>query len=96
MISNRVADEQFSDDVEFEGRYAVDKVHGKKRPWRVYEAHDSYTQTTGGSTKRGPVVRRYDLDARDDEGKIGEWATKEEAIAYIKRWLELPPRRKKS
>ncbi len=86
--SNRVRKEGFSDECEFLGtkRYTlvVDKVKGK---WRIYEAVEEYSSTTGGFVSKGKTIRRYDPEAGDKEGKFAQFTSKQEAIEYAEKWL---------
>jgi hypothetical protein len=65
--------------------YFVDLVRDK---WQLFEYADDYNENSGGITVKGKVVRRYDPNAGEQEGKPGRWDTKEEAIAYYRRWIE--------
>lgn len=60
---------------------------GKK--YRVHEDASSYTWSgpTAAHVKVGKMVRRYDPDAGDREGKPAAFDSFEAAEAYIKRWL---------
>lgn len=60
---------------------------GKK--YRVHEDASSYTYAgpTAAHVKVGAMVKRYDPDAGEQEGKAAAFATPQEAEAYIKRWL---------
>lgn len=64
--------------------------------YRIYENGDGYSQTTGGITKKGKAVRRYDPDAGEREGCIGEWSSVKDAENYIDRWLVPPPKPKRT
>jgi hypothetical protein len=91
--SSRVNDGNFTGrDMDAHGEFYIEaQANGR---YRIYENADGYSQTTGGITRKGAVVRRYDPDAGDSEGKIGEWKTATEAIAYIDRWLTSPKSRR--
>lgn len=87
--SYRVRQEDFSNNAEVVGDYAVDLIRGR---WRIYEQYSDYTSTTGGHLRRGKMVRRYDLDAGEQEGKPAQFKTKTEAIEYVNKYLTQPKR----
>jgi len=72
--------------MEFVGDWCVAKVGNK---YRVYEDGSEYTAVSGMTVVKGKMVRRWDPDAGDQEGKPAAFDTVEEAVAYIKRWLEV-------
>lgn len=75
-----------SREAEPRAEYWVDTARGK---WRIYESADTYSSVQGQVLKKGKVVVRVDPDA-PEPGAIGEWDTKQEALAYIDKWLTLP------
>lgn len=97
-VHSRVADEPNEEFLEFVTgghiprfrtkplNYLVVK-RGKK--YRVHHDNSSYSYSgpTGAHVKIGAMVKRYDPDAGDKEGKAAAFDTPDEAIAYIKRWL---------
>lgn len=79
-VSSRVRDDA-------EGTYTIGRPLGTKKDipylitkvgkvYKVYEAKDDYSSTTGGMTKRGHVERGTD-------GKPMQFTTEEEAQAWI-------------
>ena len=51
------------------------------------EGHDGARSQASAAVKLGKLVRRYDPDAGDQEGKPVEFGTVAEMEAYAKRWL---------
>ena len=82
-VSGRVREDD-ADLVDFVGDYCVALV---RKRFRVYQDGSVYTSTSGITVVRGKLMRRWDPDAGDQEGKPASFATQEEAVAYIKRWL---------
>ena len=70
------------------GRQEYVTVKAGKRV-KVYELAGGYSQTSGATMKRGPVVRRYDPESwgTDAEGKPATFADAAEAEAYCRKWL---------
>lgn len=84
-VSGRVRMDDFTASAEAIGQdFMLDLVRGK---WQIFEAWQEYNPTTGGHIRKGLVLRRWDPDAGDQEGKAGRWATKAEAEAYFARWV---------
>lgn len=84
--SARVRNDPFSSNGEWldlgtRSYYCVDLVGMN---WRIYEAWGDYTTTSGGHIRKGQVIRRYDGEF---DGQIGNFRTKEEAIAWAKKFL---------
>lgn len=74
MSSNKVNDGNAIDQrSEYHGKYMLAMVSGK---WRVYEDGSYYSQTSGGVTVRGHVMRNA-------SGDIVRFDTKEKAIEWI-------------
>jgi hypothetical protein len=78
MISDRVAEETVSDAAEYEGRYIVDRSRGLR--FRIYEAVDGYSQTSGGTSKKGKVVRNH-------QDVILTFPSAASAVDYIRQHL---------
>lgn len=82
-----------------DGDNAEDHVNGHLickvgRKFGIYGDASYYSQTSGGVQKRGTLVRRWDPDAGDLEGKPAKFATLAEAVAYAERWLGINNGRK--
>jgi hypothetical protein len=87
QLSARVQADQFSNQSEvLDDNFIIDIVRGK---WQIFEYSSEYTTTSGGFIKRGKVVRRYDPNAGDSEGKPARFVAKWEAVEYAKTWLKV-------
>lgn len=83
-ISQRIRDTNISDKCEFHKGYVID-LSGKH--CRIYELNQSYSSTSGQILLKGKVIRRYDWEAKELEGKIAKFNSIQEAIDYIDKWL---------
>ena len=81
-VSDRVRDDDDADD--HVNGHLICKAGGK---FGIYEDASYYSSTSGGVQKRGRLVRRWDPDAGDQEGRPARFDTLAEAVAYAKRWL---------
>jgi hypothetical protein len=67
--------------------FLVVRMYRTKR-LRLYEDASTYSTRHGGQVlKKGKVVRRYDPDAGEQEGKPAEFTSLLDAAAYAARWL---------
>lgn len=86
-IAERVkADDAFLDFVSHEGKL-IAGVCQAGRKFRLYEVNEVYSQVSGGVTTKGKMIRRFDPDARELEGKPAQFNTVSECVDYAKRWL---------
>lgn len=85
-VSSRVKDDDnFLDHIPVKGGMVGVVACGKR--FRLYEVNDYYSSTSGGVAVKGKMIRRYDPEARELEGKPAQFPTVDEAVTYAKRWL---------
>ena len=95
-FSARVADERHEEYLDFvlgapsprTGRVRTYLIV-KRGKW--YRVHEDGSPQVGSANRRqvvtGAIVRRYDPDAKDQEGKPAKFPTPQEAESYVRRWL---------
>lgn len=95
-FSARVADEKQEEYLDFV-QGAPSPRTGRARTYiivkrgKMYRLHEEGGDGGSSQTRRqvvtGAIVRRYDPDAGDQEGKPAKFPTPQEAEAYARRWL---------
>ena len=94
-VSSRVANERDEEFLDFEQGSPMPRT-GKRHTYIIvkrgagYRIHEDGSESGSANRRQvvtGAIVRRYDPEAGDREGKPATFPTPEEASAYVKRWL---------